>query len=162
MESKMFWEVANYWLQATTFDANHLTKFIDSNQHSKEDTWARLHIRNNSDYFNRSNPFKQQESQNQTSYSSIASQNVRPSCNFLNLNRDMQRQTIYIDQYDGTSQVILNSTPKQDKNWSLYDTSKDRFYSSMSDFNKKIGDGESFTPKAICPEFNSGLKTSKR
>jgi len=43
----------------------------------------------------------------------------------------------------------------------MFDTSKHKFYSSMTDFNKKMEYDTSFTPKAICPDSNLKLASSK-
>jgi len=54
----------------------------------------------------------------------------------------------------------LNSTPKRESS-NMFDTSKHKFYSSMTDFNKKMEYDTSFTPKAICPDSILKLASSK-
>lgn len=95
MDKAVFHQVANYRLQGSTFDAKHLSRFIENTDNRKEQARAKLHIRNNSDYFERSNPFQAQDQINKKSFKEVSAikdlNNVRPAANFLNLNRDMQK-----------------------------------------------------------------------
>lgn len=68
---------------------------------------------------------------------------MRPSSNFLNVNWDMQKQTIYVDQYDGSSNLVDLSLTKQREHSiyspkeSFFDNRKNTFYSSMTNFKAK-------------------------
>ena len=44
----------------------------------------------------------------------------------------------------------------------LFDTSKEKFYSSMTNFAHKMANDPSFTPKAICPDTSTALKSNKK
>ena len=82
--------------------------------------------------------------------------NIRPSPSFLTVNRDLQKQPIYIDQYDGPSSLITISPDRKTdltKSYKMknpYQEERNQFLKSYVDFNAStIKDSGSCTFPAL-------------
>ncbi|CAI2376237.1 unnamed protein product [Moneuplotes crassus] len=99
--------------------------------------------------------------------------NMRPSHFFLTLNRDLQKQDIYIDQYDGPSSLITRSPDRENKTIrpnekNPFQEERDELRRSLSTMNfSKASSGNTLLPEILrksvsIPEGNSLLRNSKQ
>ena len=105
-------------LKGSTFDAKHLNNIL---QHASSNHSLRVNkprYMDNEDMYNKVPhiPANGSPTRNEMVMYSITEGNTRPSPCFMTLARDLQKQEIYSDQYDGPSSLLsLSPDRKSDK-----------------------------------------------
>ena len=105
-------------LKGSTFDAKHLNNILQYASSNESFRANKPRYMGNEDMFDKV-PYMQpnaSSTRNEMSMYSITEDNTRPSPCFMTLARDLQKQQIYSDQYDGPSSLLsLSPDRKSDK-----------------------------------------------
>jgi ribosomal protein S18 len=168
----------NYKLQGSTFDAKHLEKIMNGFGNIEMLRSIKPKYTANEDIFQKV-PYKQAKvtssSRNDISTNGTYSDNLRPSPSFLTVTRNLQKQNIYSDQYDGPSSLILTSPDRKTdmiksfKMTNPYQEERDLFRKSLStmNFDNTNSKSASHLPNihrnsVAVPESSNLLKSSKQ
>lgn len=156
---------------------NGLNRLISMNPNSNTFRASKPRYAGNEDVFQQV-PYTQAKintSRNNISMNSSNAESLRPSPWFLTLNRDLQKQNIYSDQYDGPSSLITISPDrkrdviKASKMKNPYQAEREEFKRSTSKIREVSENGTSspllpdIGRKSVAlPEWASLLKSSKQ
>jgi hypothetical protein len=129
---------ANYKPTGSTFDVRHLEKLLFSKNSMDSFRSSKPRYTWNEDVFHKI-PYKSNKLDTSRNSNFPPDDTLRPSPSFLTVHRDIQKQSIYCDQYDGPSSLIKLSPDrkrdfiKAEKMVNPYQQERDRFRRSVSE-----------------------------